>query len=78
MDGVDTTVVEGIDWAGLTARMAQGLTTEEDARIVAQLVRDQQELLKGVHLLAQGAMRALERGVWPEALAGLERLAGIV
>ncbi len=59
---------------GLVERMAQGLTTDEDAQRVRQMMRDLEELLAGVHLLATNALEALGRGEWQNVRRDLERL----
>ena len=58
----------------LLERMEQGLTTEQDAAFVRDLLRDLREVVAGCHRLAEEALAALERGEWQTARRNLARL----
>lgn len=50
------------------------LTTEKDAEALRQMAQDLDELIAGVHKLAEQALKALKAGQWQNAIPDLERL----
>ena len=71
---IQNEVREGTEWTEIVRRIEGGITTEADARVVEQLVRDQQELVTGVRSLAQKGLAALVKGTWQTTRENLERL----